>query len=248
MGNHASRKHRRALSNETEQEDILNNLEELKDKDMDSYDKLFAWLVEMAEQENSGLDKNNLANDIRSGVHEGQGQREGRLTVPNCSRQSTFSDDDDGSQYGSRLTVPNCSRQSTFSDEDDIAIESIRKPRMKYLFPDTHSKSLDIVDPKDILLRKRKDFHMNGKAQTVISTSVGNLVERPSCIESNCRRKSASIAVMRQPTFEREQNESILNLLDRSFDERKEKVLDDELLDGNLQDILLSVEVMCQRK
>lgn len=76
----------------------------------------------------------------------------------------------------------------------------------------------------------------------IFSASVGQLPDDNIPLTSGLTQKSASIAVMRQPKFERDQ------IQDTSVHEHYVKVLDDKLLDRNIHDILLSVEVLFHEK
>ena len=63
------------MSNLSFSEGQISSFEDIKDENMDSYDKLFAWFVEMAEQENSDSDKTNIVNEIRSACNKAKDKR-----------------------------------------------------------------------------------------------------------------------------------------------------------------------------
>ncbi|XP_062569525.1 uncharacterized protein LOC134231573 isoform X2 [Saccostrea cucullata] len=281
---------------------ILQRLEDAEEQEIDSYDKLMAWLLEMASnEEHYGPDKATHVEEIKKACAQAREKRTAwsqhsascdshtsaetsqmsrsgksedfvdiksrlsvpfssrqttlsdedetasndgkyRLAIPSLSRQATSSDDEEGDGKH-RLVVPLSSRQTTFSDDDhrdgmgldseDISEHTVLVPPKEYL---KH------LDPKEALTRRRKNFRMSGK-NPIFSASVGQLPDNNViAFNSGLSKKSASIAVMRQPTFERE--ESIESPACEDF----EKVLDDKLLDRNIKDILLSVEVLFNNK
>jgi hypothetical protein len=175
-----------------------------------------------------------------------------RLTVPVLSRQTTSSDEEEGSlnERKRRHFNPLSSRQTTFSDDDQIdgkELDSENISEHTILVPSReNAKSLD---PREALRRRRKNFHLSGK-HPIFSASVGQLQDnsvrqRPDNsvpLNPGLSRKSASIAVMRHPTIDQEQN------MDSPVSEDYKKVLDDKLLDRNIKDILLSVEVLFNDK
>ncbi|XP_048736768.2 uncharacterized protein LOC125651959 isoform X2 [Ostrea edulis] len=314
MGNQGSKKLGKSCGKfEMENdEDILQRLRDADDKEIDSYDKLMAWLFEMAaNEENCDTDKSTQIDEIkkaceharerraawrqhsascdshnsaetsqmsRSGKSEDFVDIKSRLSVPICSRQTTFSDEDDAASSDGkyRLTVPVLSRQTTSSDEEEGAPYE-RKRRLFFplssrqttfsdddqtdgneLNPDNISEHTILVpsrentkslEPREALRRRRKNFRMSGK-HPIFSASVGQLQDNSVRqlhdnnvpLNPSLSRKSASIAVMRHPTFDREQN------IESQVSEDYEKVLDDKLLDRNIKDILLSVEVLFNDK
>lgn len=202
-----------------------------------------------------------------------------RLSVPLSSRQTTFSDDDDGGyndEKCSMLTVPIANRQTTLSDEEEaycglydeinhlVVPLTDRRNAADYnnvqinredLDTDATSKQTCLLPPgsqnlkhfgsREALNRRRTNFRMSGK-NPIFSASVGQLPDKITSLASGLAMKSASLAVVRQPTFEREFKE----MSDTTNQESKNygKVLDERLLDRNIQDILLSVDVLFNDK
>ncbi|XP_061183497.1 uncharacterized protein LOC133191775 [Saccostrea echinata] len=305
MGNQGSKKLGKPSGKfemEGEEAKILQRLEDADEQEIDSYDKLMAWLLEMASnEENYGPDKSTHVEEIKKACAQAREKRtawsqhstscdsytsaetsqmsrsgksddfvdiKSRLSVPFSSRQTTFSDEDEtASNDGKyrlaipvlsrqatssdeeegdgkhRLVVPLSNRQTTFSDDDQrdgTGLDSEDISEHTVLLP---PKECPIhLDPREALTRRRKNFRMSGK-NPIFSASVGQLPDNNViAFSSGLSKKSASIAVMRQPTFERQES------IESPVCEDYEKVLDDKLLDRNIKDILLSVEVLFNNK
>lgn len=312
MGNNGSKKRNKTFEKfetESEEVNILERLQDAEEKGIDSYDKLMAWLLQMAsndetndaarsthvdeikkccaqaKEKRDAWRQHSASCDSYTSVETSQLSRSGksedfldiksRLHVPLSSRETTFSDEDDTSSSDgkNRLTVPSASRQTTFSDEEEhgALIYERKHPRPLLALSNRHSQttctddvelidrdcdvedasehtflvpskqSSKFLDPRDALKRRRTNFRMSG-GNPIFSASVGQLPDDNIPLTSGLTQKSASIAVMRQPKFERDQ------IQDTSVHAHYAKVLDDKLLDRNIHDILLSVEVLFHEK
>lgn len=216
--------------------------------------------VETSQLSRSGKSEDFL--DIKSRLHVPLSSREptfsdeddtsscegkNRLTVPSTSRQTTFSDEEEGGALicegkHHRLLLPLSNRQTTCTDDvelidRDCDVEDASEHTR--LVPSKEGSKF--LDPRDALKRRRTNFRMSG-GNPIFSASVGQLPDDNIPLTSGLTQKSASIAVMRQPRFKREQ------IQDTMEHEHYVKVLDDKLLDQNIHDILLSVEVLFHEK
>lgn len=225
---------------------------------MDSYDKLVAWLVEMAENDNSEIDTSSFVSQIQDVCTKRKTKLRNQASwqtscdsqtstgTPAMSKSSRSCDDIIDSN--SRLRVPVCSRQTTFSEDEEDNEQ--RKISSESLYNNTESElDFDIVDPKEILLKRRKNFLTSGKAAHVLSSSVGDLVDNQEMLMNDIRRKSSSMVIMQgrgQHSVDILERAELPQLRVESSSE--EKILDDELLNGNIADIMFAVEALWPKK
>jgi len=134
------------------------------------------------------------------------------------------------------------SRQTTFSEDEDTELRKVSTESVCNESDREHNFSMDLLDPKEILLKKRKDFHASGRAAHVFSSSVGDLLDKPFPLTNGHKRKSASMVLMQA---QRQYSETLQSeQLESPTDEPEDKIWDDQLLDGNIADILFSVEAL----
>ncbi|XP_033736237.1 uncharacterized protein LOC117324472 [Pecten maximus] len=257
MGNHSSRKNS-GLKYHGKKGRALSNTDDLNEPPMDSYDKLVAWLVEMAENDNSGIDKASFVNQIQNVCTKRKSKLRNQASwqtscdsytsteTPAVSKSSRSCEDI--IDPNSRLRVPVSSRQTTFSEDEED--NELRKLSSESLYNDADRENdFDVVDPKEILLKKRKNFLTSGRAAHVLSSSVGNLVDSHGMLINDIRRKSSSMVIMQA------RGQHSVDILDRPElpqvtvqSSSEEKILDDELLDGNIADIMFAVEALWPKK
>lgn len=221
---------------------------------MDSYDKLLAWLVDMAETDNCDIDTSAFINQIkvssqRKAKYKDQPWRQNSTScdsyasteTPQYSKSSRNSED--FIDVRNRLRVPLSSRQTTFSDDGDA---DIRKASTESLYNDSNRhKDFDSVDPKEILIKRDRDLKPNGTLSNLLSASVGDLLNVSSRMKECLGRRSASMVAIAQ-------NDSTVTLKPPlspiPSKDSEEHILDDELLDGNIADIFFAVEALWPKK
>lgn len=152
----------------------------------------------------------------------------------------------------SRLSVrPTCSRQTTFSDEDEIisekSVSPSAHPPMDVLQLLEHNDSIDGQEVKPCRKNRRRSKNVFGD---IISRSVGNLMDRSSRIKHNIRIKSASLFTINVKPSKQENDEKAYQIdkdskiIEVAEKENEEIYLDDALLDGNMADILCAVDAL----
>ncbi|XP_067682369.1 uncharacterized protein [Haliotis asinina] len=273
MGNNTSRKDQRRSRPGGHAVHALNKIEELRGPSVDSYDKLIAWLAEMAENDNVELDTSVFVKHL-SRVCDGS--KPNKKCQPfrqnSASCESHTSHASSGSQRFNRSTrsVDDSldpryilrqalnSRQGTFaSSEDYEESEDVRNASMESLYSGSDRDSeLESIATCDSSIRSGKhpkyyDFKklVGPSGRCAYSSSLGDLDrldKQPTSLNLvlNSRRKSVSLLDLSphdRDGFDYEERQAPspppVTHKDDSF-------LDDKLLDGNIADILFSVEAL----
>ena len=120
-----------------------------------------------------------------------------------------------------------------------------------------HDSDTDIIDPSSVLLNKNcretsfvktvklpPQTNKDGKYQG-ISSSVGDLLHSRTGFEDVVRNKSKSLLTMRRIKSETRNTEDITPITETEEDYN---ILEDSLLDGNIADILYSVETLWPKR
>lgn len=233
--------------------------EELEEPTPESYDKLLAWMVEMAENDDSDLESPAYVEHLTTVCAE-KYRNPSLLNAPGISKQHSLdvpirqhSVDSTGSSRYSRssrsredLLDPKnrfrramLSRQSTvdFSDDSEAPIVS----RGNSFDSDNEGSNPDTMLIHNLgetsfsnQLRPPLRKNQSCTSYRNISTSFGDL------LNSGARKKSKSLMTMRKVLSESRNYDEITPI----SEECVVKVLDDNLLDRNMADILYSVEAL----
>ncbi|XP_041350692.1 uncharacterized protein LOC121369707 [Gigantopelta aegis] len=250
----------------------LNKIEKLRGPSVDSYDKLIAWLAEMAENDNVELDTSNFVRQLSkvcSDSKHGARDQPIRQNSTSCeshassgsqryTKSSRSADDNHSLDPRSIFRHGKTSRQGTFSDDVDEEQDDLKNASMESLYSDSDRdfefETASVYDAKNGNTAGFKAFLSKPK-QFACSSSLGELdrIEN-SPIENqallNSRRKSVSLLNLCPPDKAARGNgyEYVDNQPeeDREFPtpDNGSSFLNDKLLDGNIADILFSVEAL----
>ncbi|XP_045184964.2 uncharacterized protein LOC123542970 [Mercenaria mercenaria] len=273
MGNHGSRRKARGLKClYTRPDDDLSDDEHIPTEDFegitpDSYDKFLAWMVEMAENDEADLSSPAFVEHLTTVCAEKHKQsttqlapsirsipsiRQNSLEVPvrqhsldssNSSRYSRSSRSrEDLLHPKTRFRRAMLSRQSTvdFSDDGDIQHDPTvggsfdSDTDTNFLSPDT--VMLNNIGETSFTNRLRPPLRKNQSCTTYrnYNTSIADL------LNAGSRKKSKSLMTMRKMLSETRNDDEITPITEETV----VKVLDNEMLDGNMADILYSVEAL----
>ncbi|XP_060553578.1 uncharacterized protein LOC132714686 [Ruditapes philippinarum] len=273
MGNHSSKRKSRGLKCRYRNPDDELSEDEQIPEDFEgttpsSYDKLLAWMVEMAENDDADISSpafiEHLTTQCAEKVHQSTAQlapstrsipskRQNSLDVP--IRQHSL-DSSNGSRYSrssrsredllhpkTRFRRAMLSRQSTvdFSDDSD----SPRDPMGAGSFDsDTETNYLS---PETILINDIGETSFTNRFRPPLRKNQSCTTYRnyntsiADLLNVGSRKKSKSLMTMRKMLSETRNDEEIITPI---TEETVVKVLDDDILDRNMADILYSVEAL----
>lgn len=134
------------------------------------------------------------------------------------------------------------SRQTTISveDEDGVIIENITQEEMIPLRP--ISVESDNLEKIDISFESGKNQSHKRGPLGILSRSVGNIKEKTSKLRTLVRRKSNSLMTIKSS----ENNENNAKAIKAVSNE--DVILNDQLLDGNINDILFAIDTLWPTK
>lgn len=232
----------------------------------DSYDKFIAWMIEMAENDEADLSSPAFVEHLTSVCAEKHQQTTARLatsvrSIPSIrhsldvpERQHSL-DSCSSSKYSrstrsredllnpkTRFRRAMLSRQSTvdYSDDSDAPVDAIGGSSFdsdsdtNFLNPDTIL--MNNIGETSFTNRLRPPLRKNQSCTTYrnYSTSISDLLNVGS------RKKSKSLMTMRKMMSETKNDDEITPITEETV----VKILDNDFLDGNMADILYSVEAL----
>ncbi|KAL4237352.1 hypothetical protein ACF0H5_002070 [Mactra antiquata] len=270
MGNNGSRRKARRLRCRYKQHDVMEDnvqrdhdqsppqIRKMEEPTPESYDKLLAWMVEMAENDDGDLESPAFvehlttvcAEKYRTPLNTPEIRKQHSLDVPvrqhslessGSSRYSRSSRSrEDLLDPKNRFRRAMLSRQSTvdFSDDGEMpTISSENSFDSDNDMPNSDTMLLQNIGETSFSDRSmRPPLRKNQSCTSYrnISTSFGDL------LNSGTRKKSKSLMTMRKMLSESRNYDEITPI----SEEQVVKVLGDNLLDRNMADILYSVEAL----
>ncbi|XP_045184943.2 uncharacterized protein LOC123542952 [Mercenaria mercenaria] len=274
MGNHGSKRCNRktrglkcrygqAKDELSVSDDRLIPTERFKGTTPDSYDKLLAWMVEMAENDEADLTSSAVAHlttmcadkpeqSTPPSASSALSVRQSSLEVPvpqHSLDSSGSSHNSDTSKCREDLSHPKTkfrramlSRQSTidYSDDSDAHNEVFGngsiESEMDNNFVSPDSFLINSIEETSFTNRPRPPLRKNQSCMTYRNYNA-NIAD---LLNVNSRKKSKSLMTMRKMLSETRNDEEMAPITEETVI----KVLGDDMLDGNIADILYSVEAL----
>ncbi|KAK3603058.1 hypothetical protein CHS0354_015751 [Potamilus streckersoni] len=262
MGNNGSRKSSEEINSDLcgQTAEAMKKAEESSgNTPTDSYDKLIAWMVEMAETDDLPVDTLDYANHMTKKVshqkrrhsatenHQSSSKSAGSFRCFRSTKSAECVVDPRTKLRRSLLT-----RQGTSESSGDILdTDSAGNGAVFENLCNGSDSEGDATDPTSLLLnRYRETTFIKASPLTVsrhgrykmsgMSTSVGDLLETRSFGDFLQKRKAMSLNNMKRASSDATQESFISPIKE----ENVISILDDDLLDGNMEDILFSVETL----
>ncbi|KAL3874282.1 hypothetical protein ACJMK2_037321 [Sinanodonta woodiana] len=226
----------------------------------DPYDKLIAWMVEMAETDDLPADTLLFANQANKRAsyqkrRHSATENHQRSTKPAASFKFSKSTESSDCVVDPRtkLRRNRLTRQGTLeSSADFLDIDSGGNCAVFKNMCNASDSEEDATDPTSLLLNRYKETTFIKASSLAVSrqgrykmpgmsTSVGDLLEtRRSFGDILQKRKATSLNNMKRANSDANQDSFISPIKE----ENAISILDDDLLDGNMADILFSVETL----